>query len=64
MRMPARQFYCTECREWHRVMPGDETTRAARLRHAKEHDQATIMFDRLDLIEFDLFLSTMYDEPS
>jgi len=62
--MPARQFYCTTCAEWHPVLPTDETTREARLRHAKEHDAATIMFDRLDLIEFDLWVSSMYEgEP-
>jgi hypothetical protein len=48
-----------QCKEWHPVIR-DETTRGARIRHAKEHDAATIMFDRLDLLELDAFLTDMY----
>lgn len=58
--MSARSFFCRTCREWHPILPGDETTTGARRRHAKEHDAATEMFDRLELLELDAFLDDMY----
>jgi hypothetical protein len=55
----ARQVYCQFCHSWIDRLPKESAT-ACKKRHAVEHRQDTELFDRLDVIELDLWLVEMY----
>jgi hypothetical protein len=57
--MAGRWLFCKQCREWFARMP-DEPSGEGRRRHADEHRAETVMFDRLDMVELDVFLNEMY----
>lgn len=55
----AREFYCTECHEWHPVDP-ERGVRGSRRVHDEQHTAAAQLFSREDLLELDAMLNGFY----
>jgi hypothetical protein len=57
--MPAREFYCAECRSWRPIDPGEGVT-GSRRRHAEEHTAAHRLFSSDGMAALDLELESFY----
>lgn len=58
--MAAKQFYCTECKQWITRPREEETTRGARIEHAKMHAAVDSLFSTPDLMALDAELDFHY----
>lgn len=61
--MAAKQFFCTDCKQWV-TRPQHETTRGARIEHAKMHAAVESLFSTPDLMALDAELDFHYNLES